>query len=323
MIEIVFGKMDMEKAYELAKALPDLEEVEISAILAALEAKGYDSEILAGFAKAILEKSSINLGKVFDTCGTGGDNSKTINVSTAIAIALANFTRVAKHGNRAMSSKSGSADVLEKLGFKIDLPPEKTEKLISETNFAFLFAPIYHKSFLRVAAVRKKLKIRTIFNVLGPIVNPANPKKQIIGVSNEPLLYIVAEVLELLGREGIVYYGNGLDEVSPNAETTAIFVENGLEKIIFTPEDFGIERTRIIPCNSSEESAERIKAVFSGRGFEEDKKLLAINFALALNALGYENLRENVSIFEEYIENGKIARKLEEIICKSMILSNL
>ncbi|MCS7119046.1 MAG: anthranilate phosphoribosyltransferase [Archaeoglobaceae archaeon] len=322
MIEALFGKLDMEKAYELALILPELDDIEISAVLTALEFKGYDSEVLAGFAKAILERSRVNLGRVFDTCGTGGDGFSTINVSTAVSIAISNFTQVAKHGNRAISSKSGSADVLEKLGIKIELPFEKTRYLIRDTNFAFLFAPYYHKSFSKVSEVRKKLKFRTIFNVLGPLVNPANPERQIIGVSNKKLLYSVAEVMEILGRRGLVYHGSGIDEVNPSDKTTVISIENGIERITLTPEDFGVRRTEIIPCKNSFDSAERIRAVFANKGTEEDKNLIAVNFSLALFAIGYEDLKENVSIFNEKVELGDFRKKLEEIVCRSMNLSS-
>lgn len=320
MIEAVFSSLDMEKAYEIAKKLPELDEVEISAILAALEAKGYDAEIVAGFAKAMLEKSRVDFGRVFDTCGTGGDKAETINVSTAVAIASSNFTKVAKHGNRAMSSQSGSADVLEKLGVRIDLPPKKAKRMIEETNFAFLFAPLYHRDFAKVAEIRRKLKIRTIFNVLGPLVNPANPERQIIGVSSEKLLYTVAESMQLLGRKGVVYYGSGIDEATPCGETIALIVDRGVEKIKLVPEDFGISRCSIVPCKSSVEAAKRIKAVFEGRGIVEDFALIAINFSLAMFALGYEDLKENVFIFKERAELGEFLRKLEEIICKSTSL---
>ncbi|MEM1578262.1 MAG: anthranilate phosphoribosyltransferase [Archaeoglobaceae archaeon] len=322
MIEALFGNIDMEKAYEIAKKLPELDEVEISAILAGLEVRGYNSEIIAGFAKAILEKSKLNLGRVFDTCGTGGDVSGTINVSTAVAIAVSTLTRVAKHGNRAMSSKSGSADVLEKLGVKIELPYGAAKNLLDETNFAFLFAPIYHKAFAKVSGVRKKLKIRTIFNILGPLVNPANPERQIIGVASEKLLLPVAEAMDLLEKKGIVYHGSGLDEVHPNAETKAYIVENGIEKISFFPSDFGVLGVRIISCKDSEESASRIKAVFENRGLQEDRVFIAVNFATALYALGYEDLKENLAIFTEMLEKGEFLRKLGEIVCKSMSLSN-
>jgi len=171
--------------------------------------------------------------------------------------------------------------------------------------------------------VRKKLRIRTIFNVLGPLVNPANPERQVVGVSSERLLIPVAETLSLLGRRGIVYYGSGIDEVNPNAETIAYVVENGIERLILTPEDFGLGKCRIVPCKDSEESARRIRAVFANSGFEEDRNLVAINFATALYALGFEDLRENVAIFKEKIEKGEFLKKLEEIACKSMNTSIL
>ncbi len=318
MIELLFGSLDMEKAYEIALKLPEMDEVEISAILTGLELKGYNAEVLAGFSQAILDKTKLDLGRVFDTCGTGGDLSSTINVSTAVAIAVSFFNPVAKHGNRAVSSKSGSADVLEKLGVRVEQPPEIARRMIGETNFAFLFAPLYHSAFAKVVGVRKKLRIRTIFNVLGPLVNPANPERQVIGVSSERLLIPVAETLSLLGRRGIVYYGSGIDEVNPNAETIAYVVENGIERLILTPEDFGLGKCRIVPCKDSEESARRIRAVFANSGFEEDRNLVAINFATALYALGFEDLRENVAIFKEKIEEGEFLRKLEEIACRSM-----
>jgi anthranilate phosphoribosyltransferase len=317
MIEFLFSSIDMEKAYEIASRLPEMDEVEISAILTGLELKGYGAEVLAGFSRAILEKSRIDLGKVFDTCGTGGDRFSTINVSTAVAIAVSVFEPVAKHGNKAVSSKSGSADVLEKLGIKIEQNAEFAKRMIMETNFAFLFAPLYHRSFARVADVRRKLNVRTIFNVLGPLVNPANPERQIVGVSSEKLLIPVAEALELLGRKGIVLNGSGMDEVSPKYETTAYIVDDGIEKMRLLPSDFGICETEIVPCESSEASARRIRAVFANSGLEEDKKLIAVNFATALYALGFEDLKDNVLIFIEKIEEGEFLRKLEEIACRS------
>lgn len=321
MIEALFSNIDMEKAYEMALKLPEMDEVEISAILTGLELRGYNAEVLAGFSKAVLEKVKLDLGKVFDTCGTGGDLSSTINVSTAVAIAVSIFHPVAKHGNRAVSSKSGSADVLEKLGVKIEQTHEFARRMIRETNFAFLFAPLYHSSFAKVVGVRRKLRIRTIFNVLGPLVNPANPERQIIGVSNEKLLLPVAETLELLGRRGIVLYGSGIDEVHPSAETIAYLVENGIEKLRFKPEDFGIRECGIIPCKDSEDSARRIRAVFANENLKEDRNLIAINFATALYALGFEDLKENVGIFNEKVEEREFLKKLEEIVCRSTNMS--
>ncbi|MDK2853150.1 MAG: anthranilate phosphoribosyltransferase [Thermococcaceae archaeon] len=322
MIEEVIKGLDFEKAYELSRSLPELDEIQIAAILGAMEGKGYDAEIIAGFAKGIAEKSRIDLGRVADTCGTGGDGSATINVSTAVALALSTIHPVAKHGNRAISSNSGSADVLEAMGINIEMNESVAKKMIKDVGFAFLFAPLYHKSFARVVSVRRKLGIRTIFNILGPLTNPANPKVQIVGVANEGLLSKVAEALSLLNRRALVVHGSGMDEVSPSNKTTALLVDkDSIERIILLPEDFGVKRTKVIPCYGKEESAERIRAVFNGKGYEEDRTFIGINFAAALYAIGHEDLKENMEIFKEKLESGAFSKKLEEIACKSTSMS--
>jgi anthranilate phosphoribosyltransferase len=322
MIKDVLKGLDFDKAYSLAKELTNLDEVEIAAILAALEARGYDFEVIAGFARGITERSKVNLGRVVDTCGTGGDNSRTINVSTAVALALSTIHPVAKHGNRAMSSKSGSADVLEALGINIEMDAEKARMMVDETGFAFLFAPLYHSSFAKVVGVRRKLGIKTIFNVTGPLTNPANPTAQIVGVASERLLEDIANAISLLGRKAVVVHGRGLDEVSPKDETRVAIVNGDVEMLTLVPEDFGVSRANIVTCDSSKESAERIKAVFNGKGLDEDRTFIAINFAAALYTLGHEDLKENVEIFEEKLEMGEFARKLEEVACKSMTTSS-
>ncbi|WP_456329904.1 anthranilate phosphoribosyltransferase [Archaeoglobus sp.] len=317
MMEEVLKGLNFETAYEIATKIPNMDEVEIAAVLGAIEARGYDAEALAGFAKGVVERVSIDLGEVVDTCGTGGDKAASINVSTAVAIALSTIHPVAKHGNRAVSSKSGSADVLESLGVNIEMEEAKARRMISKTGFAFLFAPLYHKSFARVARVRRKLAIKTIFNIIGPLTNPANPVAQIVGVASPSLVKPVGEALSILGRKGVVVHGSGLDEVSPSGKTDIAVVTGDVELLALQPEDFGVERTKVIPCQSGEESARRIKAVFSGRGLRKDRVLIGINFATSLFALGYEDLKENMEIFEERLQSGEFARKLEEIVCKS------
>jgi len=320
MIGEVLKGLNFETAYDLATKISDLDEIEIAAILGAIEAKGYDAEVLAGFAKGVAEKARIDLGEVADTCGTGGDGVSSINVSTAVAIALSTVHPVAKHGNRAVSSKSGSADVLESLGVNIEMNEKKARKMISETGFAFLFAPLYHKSFAKVVNVRRKLAIKTIFNIIGPLTNPANPVAQIVGVANADLVRTVGEALVILGRRGVVVHGNGLDEVSPSDKTKMAIVDGDVDILTIQPEDFGVKKTEIIPCQSSEESARRIKAVFDGNGLEEDRIFVALNFATSLFALGFEDLKENMEIFEEKLQNGDFKRKLEDIVCRSMNL---
>ena len=278
--------LSFEEAYELFNVLLNESDIRIAAYLAAMQTKGYTAEELAGFAKAMRDKAlKVELGEVCDTCGTGGDRSSTINVSTASALILSCFKRVAKHGNVSVTSKSGSANVLSALGVKIDLGPSEVKKMIEKTNFAFLFAPLYHPSLKRIMPIRKELKIKTIFNILGPLANPANPRYQIVGVNSADLIDKVAEALSYLGvKKAVVVHGDGLDEVNPKSETIVAEVnESEIEKYNICPEDFGLKRTKIIPCNSPEESANRIKAVLSGKGSEEDRNFIIINAAMALS----------------------------------------
>jgi len=320
--KIVEGKnLSFEEAYELFNQLIEESPIRIAGILTALQTKGYTAEELAGFAKAMRDKAvKLDLGDVIDTCGTGGDRSFTINVSTASAIILSCFTKVAKHGNVSITSKSGSANLLEALGVNYRLNPDQAKALIEKTNFTFLFAPMYHPTLKGIMPVRKELGIKTIFNVLGPLANPANPSYQIIGVSSSDLVDKVANALEFLGVErAYVVYGNGLDEVNPKGETIVAEVNKGIEIFKVKPEDFGLKPVDIMPCHSPEESAERIKAVLAGKGREEDRNFVLINSALALNLLR-DDLKECVEVIEGVL--GETApKKLEEIICSSRSLT--
>ena len=307
--------LSFEEAYELFNILLNESEIRISAYLAAIQTKGYTAEELAGFAKAMRDKAvKVDLGVVCDTCGTGGDGASTINVSTASAIILSCFKRVAKHGNVSITSKSRSANVLDALGIKIDLEPEAVKDVIEKTNFAFLFAPTFHKALKRIMPVRKELKIKTIFNVLGPLANPANPKYQIVGVNSADLVDKVAEALSFLGVEkAIVVYGNGLDEVNPNDETIVAEVcGDGIDRYAIAPEDFGLDRVKIVPCNSPEESAERIKAVLAGKGTKEDRNFIVINASMALYSAGFDDLKECRELVESVLGDTAL-KKLEEI----------
>lgn len=320
---IVEGKsLSFEEAYELYSILLKESDIRIAAYLAALQTRGYAAEELAGLAKAMRDNAvKIDLGEVCDTCGTGGDGSFTINVSTASAIILSCFTRVAKHGNVSVTSKSGSANLLEAFGMNYRLDPKKAKMLVEKTNFTFLFAPLYHPTLKRVMPVRRELGIRTVFNILGPLANPSNPKYQIVGVSSEDLVEKVAEALELLGvKRALVVHGKGLDEVNPRGETVVAEVSGGIDFYRLTPEDFGLERVKIVRCYSAEESAERIKAVFSGGGLREDRNFIVLNASLALYAADYDDLRGCVEAVESVL-GSPITEKLEEIVCSSKSLS--
>ncbi len=306
-----------EEAYELFESLLREDEVRVSAILSALQTKGYTAEELAGFSKAMRDRAvKVNLGEVVDTAGTGGDNSRTINVSTASALLLSNFVRVAKHGNVAVTSRSGSANVLESLGVRYALSPEEAKAMIEKTNFTFLFAPLYHRALSKLSPVRRKLGVRTIFNVVGPLSNPANPTAQLVGVFSEDLVEVVAEALCLLEVErAVVVHGNGLDEANPRGESVVAEVDNGVDVYKIAPEDFGLKRVRIVPCGSSEESAERIRAVFYGRGLEEDRIFILLNTALAFYSAGFDDFLECRDLAKESL--ARMPLKLGEIVCSS------
>ena len=320
--KIVEGKnLSFEESYELFNQLVNESPIRIAGILTALQTKGYTAEELAGFAKAMRDNAvKVDLGEVMDTCGTGGDKSFTINVSTASAIILSCFTRIAKHGNVSITSKSGSANLLEALGINYKLNPDQAKILIEKTNFTFLFAPLYHPTLKNVMPVRKELRIKTIFNVLGPLANPSNPSYQLIGVSSLDLVDKVASALEFLEvKKAYVVYGNGLDEVNPKGETIVAEVGDGVERLKLKPEDFGLEPVNIKPCYSPQESAERIKAVLSGKGSKEDKNFILMNSALALDLIE-DDLKNCVELVESVF--GEIAiKKLEEIVCLSRNLT--
>ncbi|CAB49385.1 anthranilate phosphoribosyltransferase [Pyrococcus abyssi] len=322
MLEKIINRenLSFEEAYNLFKELMNESDVRIAAYLAAFQTKGYTAEEIAGLAKAMRDYAiKLELGEVADTAGTGGDGSSSINVSTASALILSAFTKVAKHGNVSITSKSGSANVLEALGLNIKIPPEKARKMIEKTNFTFIFAPMYHPALKRIMPVRRELKVKTVFNILGPLANPAEPKFQVLGVNSPDLVEKMAEALSFLGVErALVVHGMGLDEVNPRGETIVAEV-NGedIDMYTLTPEDFGVERVKVVPCNSPQESAERIKAVLRGEGKVEDRNFILINASAALYASKVaEDFREGVELVKGIL-GEPMSKKLEEIICTS------
>ncbi|AEH07052.1 anthranilate phosphoribosyltransferase [Methanothermococcus okinawensis] len=315
-----------EEAYRLFNNLLNESEIRIGAYLAALQTKGFTSEEIAGFARAMRDNAvKVDLGSVCDTCGTGGDGSSTINVSTAVSILLSCFKKVAKHGNVSITSKSGSANVLEALNIKIDSTPDEAKRMIDETNFVFLFAPKYHPALKKIMPVRKELRIKTIFNILGPLANPANPDYQIIGVNSHDLVEKVGNALKLLGvKKALVVYGNGLDELNPNNYSTILEIndnkkEDGNKIYKIHPSDIGLIPSKPIPCNSPDESAKRIISVFEGKkGNSEitngDRNFILLNAAGALYASDVaSDYKEGLEIAENAIDEGIVLNKLREI----------
>lgn len=227
------------------------DEAEMESFLRALSARGETAAEITGAARALRSKAAMIKAPegAIDCCGTGGDGMQTYNISTAVALVLAGAgVPVAKHGNRAASSKSGAADVLEALGVPLDAPPEKLEKALNDLGFCFLMAPRHHEAMKHVSAVRKKIASRTIFNLLGPLANPAGTKRQIIGVFDKKWLVPMAETLRALGTEKawIVHGKDGLDEITTTDETQIAILEGGqIETRTITPEDIGLRR--VIP----------------------------------------------------------------------------
>jgi anthranilate phosphoribosyltransferase len=302
-------------------------QAQIGGFLVALRMKGETPDEIAGFAEAIRARGvSVAPQRVdlVDTAGTGGDGQATINISTAAAlVAAAAGAGVAKHGNRAVSSASGSADVLEALGFVLDPSPERIAQSIDELGFGFLFAPAHHPGFRHAAPVRKELALRTVFNVLGPLSNPAGARAQIVGVYDPALVRTIAEVLARLGahRAYVVHGAFGVDELSPagpNLVCEVVFGE--VHDRTIDPLDLGVPRCapEELRGGSPAENAAVIRSVFAGddRGAKRDAILL--NAAGAIAAGGHaEDLREGLEVARRAVDSGSAAERLDALVAFS------
>jgi anthranilate phosphoribosyltransferase len=271
-----------------------LPEPAIAAMLVALRLKGESAAELTGAARA-LRAADADFPRpdylFADSCGTGGDGSASINVSTAVAFtAAAAGLPVAKHGNRSVTSRCGSADVLERLGAKLDASAEASRRSLDETGVCFLFAPLYHPGLRHAGPVRRMLKVRTIMNMLGPCVNPAEPGVQLLGVADPALLRPVAATLAALGvARALVVHGSGLDEIALHGETQAVRVNDGaLEEATIRPEEAGLERrpVQVLRGGGPEENAERLKALLYGYGAPAEKQAVALNAGALLFTAG-------------------------------------
>lgn len=296
-------------------------DAQIGAFLTALRIKGETVEEITGAAKIMREKATTIKSPegVLDTCGTGGDMSHTFNISTTTALIVAGAgIPVAKHGNRSVSSQSGSADVLEALGLKINLTPEKVEKCLFETGFGFLFAPLFHPAMKYAIGPRREMGIRTIFNILGPITNPAGAKRQILGVFADKLTRTLAMVLGNLGAVNamVVHGEDGLDEVSISGRTkVARYSDGEVKEFHIDPEDFGIWRHSIehIRGGSKEENAGITVSILKGeKGPRRD--IVLMNAAVAVIVSGRtEDFKTAFSIAVDSIDSGRAMKKLEEV----------
>jgi anthranilate phosphoribosyltransferase len=300
---------------------------QIGGFLIALRLKGETPDEIAGFAEAIrghVLAVRPQRDDLVDTAGTGGDGQATINISTAAAlVAAAAGAAVAKHGNRAVSSASGSADVLEALGFSLECPRERIERSIDELGFGFLFAPTYHPGFRHAAPVRKELATRTVFNVLGPLTNPAGARAQVVGVYDPALVRTLAEVLARLGarRAFVVHGAFGIDELSPAGPNLVCEVVDGeVRGREVDPQALGLARCAPdeLRGGSPRQNAAVIRAVFSGeeRGARRDAILL--NAAGAIAAGGHaEDLRDGLELARKTVDSGAAAERLEALVAFS------
>jgi anthranilate phosphoribosyltransferase len=296
--------------------------VQSAAILTALRIKRETIEEITGFVQALREKAVMvrpRTSGVIDTCGTGGDQCHTFNISTATAIvAAAMGVPVAKHGNRAVSSKCGSTDVLEALGINLDLEPEHVATLIDEVGVGFLFAPAHHPAMKNVAEVRRELGVRTVFNILGPMANPAGVKRQLIGVFADELTEVMAKVLHQLGSEKVfvVHGRDGLDEVSISGPTVVSMLEQGhVHTMTFVPEDAGLERSAVseLGGGSAEANAAHIRDILRGKkGPRRDAIVLNAAFVAVL-ADKTKHLHEGAELAQDTIRSGKALEMLETL----------
>ncbi len=305
------------------KIFTDATDAQIAAFLTALKMKGETPEEIAGLARGMKKAANIINPKVqgilVDTCGTGGDSTGTINVSTCAALVTAAAgVPVAKHGNYSITSKSGSADVLRELGVKIDLPPAQVEKTIEKVGIGFMLAPVFHPSMKRVAQIRRDLGFRTVFNILGPLTNPANAKAQVIGVFDSSLLEPMANVLNILGtKRALVVHGDGMDEITNTGETRIVELNNGrITKYTVTPEKLGIKRVSVkeIAGGTPEENARDIVDILKGKkGAKRD--IIAINAGAAMLVSGKaETLASGIKMANQSIDNGAALNKLKEFV---------
>jgi len=299
---------------------------QIAGFLVALRLKGETADEIAGCAEAMrahVLSVQPRRDDLVDTAGTGGDGARTINISTAAAlVAAAAGAGVAKHGNRAVSSASGSADVLEALGFELELPPARIERSIDELGFGFLFAPTHHPAMRHAAPVRRELAARTVFNVLGPLTNPAGARAQVVGVYAPALVRTIADVLAQLGarRAFVVHGAGGIDELSPTGPNLVCeVVDGGVREREIDPLELGVPRCspEDLRGGSPADNAAAIRAVFDGDNGGRRSAIL-LNAAGAIAAAGHAaDLRDGLELAREAVDSGAAASRLEELIAFS------
>ena len=299
----------------------ELSNEQIAAMLIALKVRGANTEEITGAVAASLQNAKAFPHPNYpfaDIVGTGGDGQNTINISTASAIVAASMgAKVAKHGNRSVSSKSGASDVLTALGVNVNVTPEQARKALDEIGVCFLFAQQYHSGFRHVAPVRAALKTRTIFNILGPLINPARPTYHLLGVYATELVKTYAETAVALEHQhSFIVHGSGLDEVALHGETQVAEIKNGkIEYFTLTPEDFGLKTQSLESLRGGEpqENAQMLTALLQGKGKAEHANAVAANTALLLKLFGHDDLKQNMQNVLTHLASGKAFETLQKL----------
>ncbi len=315
-------------AYAVFESMTDgsLGPVRTAAVLTLLRIKGEQPSEIAGAARVLRNRSLKVLAArqpVCDTCGTGGDGSGTFNISTAAALVCAACgVTVAKHGNRSVTSRCGSADVMEHLGYPLSLSAEASSRVLEKTGFVFLFAPRHHEAMKNVADVRKQLGFRTIFNIVGPLCNPAGATVQTMGVNEERLLAVVAPVFRKLGISGYVFHSeDGLDEISIAGRTLAVRVSRrGLVREEFYPGMLGVRpcRTEDLAGGGPADNAALLRDILAGRERGPRRDAVCVNAAaLLVAAAKARDLVRGIALAAEAIDSGAAQAKLEEILMEA------
>ena len=294
---------------------------QLSGALIALKLRGETVDEISGAVTALQQAAEPFPTPSYpfaDIVGTGGDGANTINISTTSAIVGASLgLKIAKHGNRSVSSKTGASDLLTTLGVDISMSPESARKALDEIGLCFIFAQKYHLGFKHAVPVRQALKTRTIFNILGPLINPAKPKHQLLGVYSPELIEVYAKTVAQLGHEHtIIVHGSGLDEVAIHGATEVAEVRNGeIERYTLTPQDFGFQVKSLESLRGGEptENAQMITALLKGKGKTEHHQAVAMNTALLLKLFGQEDIKDNAQRVLDVIAQGKPFETLQKL----------
>lgn len=301
-----------------------IEPTVLATAIISMKVRGEKPDEIAGAAQALLENADpfeVPDYDFTDIVGTGGDGTNSINISTASAFVTAALGyKVAKHGNRGVSSKSGSSDVLSALGIKLNMSAEASRKALDELGVCFLFAQQYHSGFRHAAPVRQQLKTRTIFNVLGPLINPSRPKRILLGVYHPDLIRPIAETLKMLNyTHAYVVHGSGMDEVAIHGETQVAEVKNGeIRYFTLTPEDFGLQQYTLkdIEGGTPEMNRDLLLAILQGHGKPAHEAAIAANVAMLISLFGEPDLKQNAKRAIELMRSGKAYELLQKLAAR-------